>query len=185
MSGGDGSGKSLMSPALRIMEVPVETRGSLGPILDQSFTGLYRWHAHRTLRSVTWVRKAARGDTHVGLSMSTMLGGSSGYIYYIAVIPSLRAKGVGALLLDDALRFLRAAGALQVFACVRAGNIPSIRLLKSRDFMRTGFRKTVHLRGFANAVELWLRMVVAPGERVFTKSYPRRGDKISVSPAPT
>ena len=59
--------------------------------------------------------------------MSTMLGQGSGYIYYIAVIPSQRAKGVGGVLLDDALEFLQGSGAREILACVRADNIPSIR----------------------------------------------------------
>ena len=78
--------------ALHIKGVPTETRDSLRPILDQSFKGIYRWHAQRTLRSVKWVREATQGDTQVGLTMFTMLEQSSGYIYYIAVTPSQRAK---------------------------------------------------------------------------------------------
>ncbi|MGA2381735.1 MAG: GNAT family N-acetyltransferase [Spirochaetia bacterium] len=170
MSGGPQiKGEQSMSSALHIKGVPTETRDSLRPILDQSFKGVYRWHAQRTLRSVKWVREATQGDTQVGLTMFTMLEQSSGYIYYIAVTPSQRAKGVGGFLLDDALQLLRTSGALEIIACVRTDNIPSIRLLQSRDFVRTGFRELVLLKGFASAARLWMRMVVAPGEKVFIR----------------
>ena len=99
--------------------------------------------------------------------MFTMLGPGLGYVYYIAVTPSQRAKGVGGLLLDDALQQLRASKAREMFACVRADNIPSTRLLVSRNFQRTGFRELVRLKGFARAARLWIKMVVAPGEKVF------------------
>ena len=160
-----------MDSAVHIEEVPAESRERLKPIIDHSFHGIYLWHARRTLQSVTWVREATRGGTQAGLSMSKMLGQDSGYIYYIAVSPSWREKGVGGILLDDALQLLRTAGAHEIFACVRADNMPSLRLLKSRDFGKTGFRELVLRKGFASAAGLWMRMVVAPGENVFVKAF--------------
>jgi ribosomal protein S18 acetylase RimI-like enzyme len=153
--------------SVTIAEVPRESRRSLLPILDQSFTGIYRWHAQRTLRSVRWVRAASQDGQQVGLAMSSMLGGRVGYVYYIAVSPSQRATGIGGLLMDDALETLRAAGATEALACVRPENIASVRLLLSRNFTRTGFGALVRSTGFAKATVLWRRMVVAPGERVY------------------
>jgi ribosomal protein S18 acetylase RimI-like enzyme len=122
-----------------IKEVPYGSRESLLLILDQSFTGLYRWHAKRTLRSVRWLRVASKDSRPAGLAMLKMLTGRTGYAYYIAVSPSLRSAGIGGLLLDDSLATLRAAGAVQALACARADNAPSIRLLESRHFTGTGF----------------------------------------------
>ena len=160
-----------MDSAVHIEEVPAGSREGLRPIIDQSFHGVYLWHARRTLLSVTWVREATRGDTPAGLSMSKMLGQDAGYVYYVAVFPSWREKGVGGLLLDDALQLLRAAGAHEIFACARPGNTPSLRLLRSRDFGKTGFRELVLRKGFSSAAGLWMRMVVAPGENVFVKTF--------------
>jgi len=101
--------------------------------------------------------------------MFTLLGKRSAYVYYLAVVPSQRAKGIGGMLLDDALNLLLESGALEVFACVRTDNIPSLRLIQSRDFVRTGFRELVASKGFAPAAKLWMQMVVAPGEKVFRK----------------
>jgi ribosomal protein S18 acetylase RimI-like enzyme len=154
---------------LHVDEVLGETRKDLRPLIDQSFKGLYRWHARRTLVSVRWVRGATSGDRQVGLTMFTMLGQGSGYIYYIAVIPCQRTKGIGSFLLRDALHVLGEAGAHEIFACARTNNTPSIRLLQSQGFQRTSFHELASTRGFASTAKLWVRMVVAPGERVFMK----------------
>ena len=157
-----------MSASVNIEEMPAEARVTLMPILEVSFTGLYLWHARRTLRSARWVRSAAQGSAVVGLAMSTMFE-SSGYVYYVAVTPSQRAKGVGGVLLDDALGLLRAKGAREIFACARAENAASNRLLRSRDFVVTSFPEIARSKGFVAAVSLWIQMVVAPGEKVFTR----------------
>ena len=157
-----------MVASLNIEEVPVEARETLMPILGVSFTGLYLWHARRTLRSARWVRSASQGSSVVGLAMSTMFE-SSGYVYYAAVTPSERGKGVGGVLVDDALGLLRAEGAREIFACARAENAASIQLLRSRDFVATSFPEIVRSKGFVAAVSLWIRMVVTPGEKVFTR----------------
>jgi len=163
-------GSHLESSALAISDVAPGLRWKLMLIIDQSFHGLYRWHARRTLRLVTWVRQAARGGIPVGLTMSTMIAPGSGYLYYFAVTPSARSAGVGGLLLDDVLAFLKAAGATEVFACVRDDNVASQRLMKSKSFSRTAFREVARSRGARDAVRLWTRMVVAPGERVFRRA---------------
>ncbi|MGA2477353.1 MAG: GNAT family N-acetyltransferase [Spirochaetia bacterium] len=167
MSDGHIRGRQSPSSAVRITEAPLEARGGLKQILDQSFTGIYLWHARRTLRSVRWVREAAVGNTQAGLTMSCMLGQGTGYIYYLAVLPSQRARGVGGVLLDDALDLLQGSGAPEILACVRADNIPSIRLLRSRNFELTGFSELVLSKGLAHAAMLWVRMFVAPGEKVY------------------
>jgi hypothetical protein len=43
------------------------------------------------------------------------------------------------------------AGAAEALACVRVDNTPSIRLLESRHFERTGFDELVRSRGLARA----------------------------------
>jgi len=152
---------------VRVAEVPVERRAGLAPIVEESFHGLYRWHALQTLRSVKRVRSASREGGAAGLTMFTMLGPGLGYIYYVAVLPGNRQAGVGRALLDDALTELEGDGAREVLACIRAENLPSIRLFSSRGFAPTRFGQVARERGFAGALRLWRRMVVAPGERVY------------------
>ncbi len=160
-----------MSSTLHIGDVAVESRGTLVAIIDESFHGIYRWHARRVLRSVTWVRHAARDNAPVGLTMSAMIAPGSGYLFYVAVVPVERSAGVGGALLDDVLALLQSAGAREVLACVRADNVASLRLLESRSFIGMAFRELVQSRGLAHAARLWMRMIVAPGERVFWRPF--------------
>ena len=152
-------------------DVPAHARRSLRPIVDESFTGLYRWHARRTLRSVAYVRKATGNNALVGVTMSTMVGNGVGYIFYAAVIPPLRGRGIGGAILDDALQALRAKGAREIFACARTRNMPAVRLLLSRHFARTSFPALAFTKGFAEAVRLWVKMVAAPGEKVYVGEF--------------
>ena len=153
-----------------IEDASSKVREALVPIVDQSFQGIYRWHARHTLRSVSWVRKAVREGTPVGLTMSAMIAADCGYLFYVAVVPAARSAGIGGLLLDDVLHLLHAKGAREVFACVRPENRASVRLLESRSFTGTSFGDLARSRGLGAAVNLWLRMVVAPGEKVLRTS---------------
>ncbi len=152
-----------------ITEVPGPLRARLVPILDQSFEGIYRWHARRALRSVPWVRQAIRGGLPAGLSMLTMVGAGLGYVYYVAVIPAQRRAGLGGMLLDDALEVLGTAGALETLACIRGDNTASVRLFRSRGFERIRLRDLSRMKGLAAAVVIWAKMVVAPREQVFLR----------------
>jgi ribosomal protein S18 acetylase RimI-like enzyme len=163
-------GELTKPPAVHIEEARGGSRSRLGAILEQSFAGMYLWHAQRTLRTVRWVRAAFREGAPEGLAMLRMIARRSGYIYYIAVIPSRRATGIGGRLLDDALQVLKAEGAAEALACILSGNFPSIRLFESRGFMRVSFSRLVRSRGFLSAATLWTRMIVAPGEKVFAKA---------------
>lgn len=159
------------APLVSIVEAPRESRQSLLPLLDRSFQGIYLWHARRTLRSVQWVRMAVRENAVIGLSLVGMVGQRTGYVYYVAVMPSERGSGVGGAILDDALRFLEVAGAFETLAAVQKTNVPSMRLFRSRGFVSTSFRALVKQKGIVAAAVLWARMVVAPGERVLLKSH--------------
>ncbi len=153
---------------LTIEDVPGESRSGLRPLLGECFTGIYLWHAMKTLRSVPWTRAASTGGAAAGVSMLSMLGRDLGYVYYIAVSPRHRGAGIGGRLLDDALQLLRRSGAREVLACIRPDNTSSIRLFRSRGFAQTGFAALARARGLLAAAALWARMVVAPGERVFS-----------------
>ncbi len=155
---------------VKISAVARESRSSLVALVALCFSGMYRWHATRILRSVKWVRRADQEGTLAGLSMFTLLQDRIGYVYYLAVEPSRRRAGIAGLLLDDALEALRRQGAAEVLACVRADNAPSLKLFLSRRFVTTGFRELVRRHGAMQAAFLWLRMVVAPGEKVLWRT---------------
>jgi ribosomal protein S18 acetylase RimI-like enzyme len=155
---------------VKVTETPREHGGRDGllPLLAESFTGIYLWHARRSLRRARWVRTATRGaGPPLGVSMLTLPRPRIGYVYYVAVARAARSSGVGGRLLDDAVARLRRAGALEVLAAARRDNAPSLGLLRSRGFAPTSFAEVARSAGLAAAALLWWRMVVAPGEAVF------------------
>src|SRR5713226_6075858 len=103
---------------LEIREVAGEERVLLEPILDASFTGWYRSHAKHTLRSIEFVRAGIVEGRRVGVVMLNWLNKGAGYVYYIAVLPSLRSNGIAGSMLDDSLGFFFQLGAREVYASV-------------------------------------------------------------------
>ncbi len=99
-----------------IRDVPARERAGLEWILEESFEGWYLMHSRRTLRDIELVRAAVSSGKPVGLVMLKTLEGNVGYVYYIAVAKTSRKKGIGKLLLDDALRIFSASGVKEIFA---------------------------------------------------------------------
>ncbi len=133
-------------------------------VLEAGFTGVYRWHAKRTLRHVSWVRAVERDGTVVGVSLLERIVPEVGYVYYIAVLPELRRSGVGSQLLDDALSFFRAQGVEVVYAAVQEGNRASLSLFVSRGFRVTERKELSFREGGLGAWGLRSRMWVVSGE---------------------
>ena len=152
-----------------LREVPAGQRAALLPLVDRSFSGLYRLHARRTLRSAPWVLASVEAGDAAGLIMLSLLEPGAGYVYYVAVDPPHRRKGLGLVLLDAGLEVLRDAGARETFSCVKLTNVPMVLLLRARGFREIGFRALTRARGLAGAVRLMTRMVAAPGETVFVR----------------
>jgi ribosomal protein S18 acetylase RimI-like enzyme len=152
-------------------DISIEERGrgdrrDLLPILRDSFDGIYLWHARRILLGRAAVLAAERNRAPVGLAMTKMLAPGVGYVYYLAISRAERRRGIGGLLLDRCLTYLASQGAGTVFASVTGGNLPSERLVASRGFRACTFGNLAARLGPAAALGMWMRMTVAPGERV-------------------
>jgi GNAT superfamily N-acetyltransferase len=150
----------------RVEERKRGDRRDLLPILAESFSGVYLWHARRILLGRSAVLAAERHGSPVGLAMMKMLSPAVGYVYYLAVLPAERRNGIGGALLDGCLAWLASRGAGTTLAAVTRGNVPSERLIASRGFTPRTFWNLILHFGPAAAALLWLRMTVAPGERV-------------------
>ena len=122
---------------MRSSEVPKGERSRLLPILEESFEGMYLWHARRTLQSIEVVRAArtAEGED-VGLIMLKVLAEGAGYVYYVAVPPRFRRQGIGGRLLDDAISHFASRAVRDVYASVEEDNLESKTLFGSRGFER-------------------------------------------------
>jgi len=157
---------------MAIIDVPKRNRAGFEWILEESFEGWYLMHSKRTLRDIELVRTAVSSGKPVGLVMLKMLVESVGYVYYIAVAKASRKKGIGKLLLQDALRHFKASKVKEVFASVEEDNEPSEALFASEGFTRTSFGQVSKKHGSLHAVNMYREMLVVPGEVLLRKAIP-------------
>ncbi len=159
-----------MKPAVEVVEVPKGARDRLLPILEESFEGMYLWHARRTLQSIVVV-KAARSPEgeDAGLIMLKSLPHAAGYVYYVAVPPRFRRKGVGGRLIDEAIAHFAGAGARDIYASVPEYNEESKALFASRGFGRVSGSEMSERYGRIRALLMYREMMVVPGELLMGK----------------
>ncbi len=146
-----------------------EERDSLVQVLEKSFTGIYLRHAKRILEEVESVRVARLGDETIGLAMLKLLGEEAGYVYYIAVVPSFRGRGIGGRLVKDSIEFFARARAVEVYASVGEHNVESNALFKGQGFRRTDFGQVSKRYGAFKALSMYRSMWVVPGEVILVK----------------
>ncbi len=152
------------APPIRISTLEGDEREAAVPVLKDGFVGIYRWHAKRTLHTVSLVRAAWLGPDLVGVALLERLVPEVGYVYYLSVGAGHRQHGVGHALLDDALEHFRSVGAEVVYAAVEEENEPSLGLFRSRGFRTTERKETSYRDGGLGAWGLRSRMWVVPGE---------------------
>ncbi len=155
---------------LAIIDVPKGKRAGLEWILEESFEGWYLMHSKRTLRDIELVRAAMSTGKPVGLAMLKMLVESVGYVYYIAVAKASRKKGIGKLLLEDALQHFKASSVEEVYASVEKDNEPSEALFASEGFTPTSFNEVAKKHGSLHTLNMYREMLVVPGEVLLRKA---------------
>jgi ribosomal protein S18 acetylase RimI-like enzyme len=151
-------------PSPQLVELRGPDRELAIPALLDSFVGIYRWHAKRTLREVSVVRAAMVGDEVAGVAMLETLTASVGYVYYLAVRASARRQGIGGRLLDDGIRRFAAQGMRVVYAAAEEENLESIRLFGSRGFRAVERQEPGYQDGGLGAWGLRKRMWIVSGE---------------------
>jgi ribosomal protein S18 acetylase RimI-like enzyme len=153
-------------PAIEIGDLPPPERELAVPILIDSFEGIYRWHAKRTLREVSLVRAARIDGGLAGVAMLERLVPEVGYVYYLAVAPAQRRQGVAGTMLDDALLGFRRAGVQVAYAAVEEENAASQSLFRSRGFRTVERREPGYAEGGLGAWGLRSRMRLVYGEQL-------------------
>lgn len=161
---------NLTSLEVEIAEIPKGERDKLLPILEESFEGMYLWHARRTLQSIEVVRVArtAEGEDS-GLLMLKMVAEGAGYVYYVAVPPRFRRRGIGGRLLDDAVSYFARKGVPYVYASVEEDNIESKTLFASRGFERVRGQEMAERYGRIRSILMYREMMVVRGELLLGK----------------
>lgn len=148
----------------KVIDLSGAARERAVSVVIDSFVGVYRWHARRTLRDVSTVRAAEIDGELAGVSMLERLAPAVGYVYYLAVRPTFRRHGIGGLLLDDALAGFLRDGMRVVYAAAEEENRSSITLFLSRDFRAVERRERGYREGGLGAWGLRSRMWIVPGE---------------------
>ena len=155
---------SSAGPGAELVDLVGDAREAAVPILIDSFVGIYRWHAKRTLRRVSFVRGAVVGGELRAVAMLEHLVPGVGYVYYIAVAAAHRREGLGGRLLDDALERFRREGLRIVYAAAEEDNAASISLFRSRGFRTVERDEPGYLEGGLGARGLRTRMMLVSGE---------------------
>jgi ribosomal protein S18 acetylase RimI-like enzyme len=156
-------------PKVELIDLPKGSRDRAVPVLIDSFVGIYRWHAKRTLRDVAWVRAAQIEGVVAGVAMLEPLTPEVGYVYYLAIGKPYRNRGVGGQLLDDAIdRFLRG-HAKVVYGAAEEENMASLALFRSRGFRSVERRELGYAEGGLGAWGLRSRMMLVHGELLMGK----------------
>lgn len=158
--------------AASIVTLVGPAREALVPVLKESFTGYYRWHAKRQLREVPTVRGLRVQGAWWGAAELDRLAPEVGYVAYLFVARAHRRAGVGAALLDDALARFRADGITLVYAVAAATNRASIGLFRSRGFRTVRAGERNWREGGLGAWGLRSRMRIIGGERLLARRLP-------------
>ncbi len=155
-----------MSESLRIVEVGPQRR-EYEWILEEGFSGLYLWHAKRTLGSADTVLLAQVAGEAAGLVLLKRIEPHIGYVYYIVVVKRYRGMGVGGALLDHSVRMFASEGRREVYASIEDHNVESIRLFRSRGFRPSGFEDLKRKYGSLRAARIYADMLVVHGETLY------------------
>lgn len=145
-----------------------------------SFDRVYAFFAVRGARRANPILMAEEDGERIGFLEGRLFPGTPpiGYVYFVAVDPARRGRGIGRALVGDALDRFRAEGATHAFAAVSDDNEASRRLFESLGFEevpRSALRRWYGLRGVA----VQMRMVLAPHEVLLARTF------ADPSPAPT
>jgi ribosomal protein S18 acetylase RimI-like enzyme len=152
------------NPSVELADLKGVARDGAIPVIKQSFVGIYRWHAKRTLHRIATVRAAMIDGQIAGVSMLEQLAPEVSYVYYIAIGQAYRRKGLGRMLLDDALGRFRKEGSRIVYAAAEEDNEPSLALLRSRGFRLIERKERGYKEGGLGAWGLRSKMMLVHGE---------------------
>lgn len=164
-----GRGPLTTAPPAELIDLVGGDRERAVPVIIDSFEGIYRWHAKRTLREAGEVRAALLGGEVAGVSMLERFVPEVGYVYYLAVATAHRRQGIGRLLLDDALSRFEHAGVEVVYAAAEEENVASLELFRSRGFRTVERKERGYKEGGLGAWGLRSRMRIVWGEVLLGK----------------
>ncbi len=142
-----------MSASVEVRDATAADLGAIVTIERASFGDPWSEASFRSLlrAETTRFRVAVRDGRVVGYAVTTRIG-EEAELANLAVDPSARRAGIGAMLLDDLLASTDAPPGATVYLEVRASNEPAQALYRSRGFEAVGRRKGYYSRPTEDAV---------------------------------
>jgi len=108
-------------------------------------------------RACLVARDQKPGDGVIGYT-ALQFAADEAEICNLAVLPSLRGKGIGALLIQSAVELCVRNSVSVLHLEVRRGNVPAIRLYEKQGFRRVGIRRGYYGDGKEDALLYALRI---------------------------
>ena len=152
-----------------IVDVSLEDRAALEPLLAESFEGWYLSHSKKTLMGIEVVKEAVVDGRPVGLVMLRTIDSAVGYVYYIAVAKEHRRRKVASRLLDHSLEYFSDLGLREAYASIEKDNEESDGLFTSHGFARTNYGEVSAKYGNLRALNMYRKMLVVPGEKLLCR----------------
>ncbi len=154
-----------------VREATQDDREKIKEIIDLSFPRFFRYFANQSILEPDEPLIVSEGEGviagfakliefHVGK-------GKFGCILWLAVHPAYRRRGVALTLTVSSVEYLRAHGAIAVFASTQRRNPGALATLSKANFKQAGFLGLCRLFGF-RLISFYRQIWYAPGEVVLT-----------------
>jgi ribosomal protein S18 acetylase RimI-like enzyme len=151
-------------------------RKAVENILDSSFTRIYAYYAKKSFAGLENTLVAASGAEPVGVinwRVYTAPGISIGYLFWLAVLPGYRKRGIGMDLIRQAFRLIHEKnGPIDIYTAAEKKNKISRNLVEKEGFVLVDKKKIRQQYG-KNYAALFGEMMVMPWECL----YVRRADE--------
>ncbi len=157
---------------MEIRDATAADHAAVQRIARASFDRVYAFFAVRGTRRAWPFLVAREGESIEGFLEGILFEGTPpiGYVYFVAVDPRARGKGLGRALVEESLRLFRYRGATRTFAAVPKDNDASMRLFESLGFGRVA--RQVLWRWYRwRGLSVQMRMLLAPHEVLLARTF--------------
>jgi GNAT superfamily N-acetyltransferase len=141
-------------------------------ILDSSFTRIYAYYAKKSFARLENTLVAVNDAEVIGVinwRVYTAPPIAIGYLFWLAVLPGYRKKGIGSNLMKQAIQFIYANnGAIDIYTAVEKKNKISINLVEKEGFAMVDKKKIRQHYGKSYAA-LFGEMMVMSWECLYVK----------------
>lgn len=145
---------------------------AINRILDSSFTRIYAYYAKKSFSSLENTLVAVNDAEVIGVinwRVYTVPTITIGYLFWLAVLPGYRKKGIGSDLMKQAIQFIyQNNGPIDIYTAAEKKNKISINLVEKEGFAMAD-KKKIRLHYGKDFAALFGEMMVMPWECLYVK----------------